>query len=56
MLCYLNGIYFSEPASPEARRAFKISAIYIMDENVKKFAENMEKKEKDLLYGFPLGK
>lgn len=56
MLCYLNGIYFSEPASPEARKAFKISAIHIMDENVKKFAENMEKKEKNLLDGFPLGK
>lgn len=56
MLCYLNGIYFSEPASPEARRAFKISAIHIMEKNIKKFAENMETKEKNLLDGFPSGK
>lgn len=53
MLCYLNEIYFSDAASPEARRAFKICAIHLMDENIKKFAENMEKKEKNLMDGFP---
>ena len=56
MLCYLNGLYFSDAASPEARRSFKICAIHIMEENIEKFTENMEKKEKDMMDGLPAPK